>query len=495
MAKRAIGIEIGPDRIRAVQLRRTRRELRLERIHTQLISDDGRPGKDPLTNTATALKSIMRKGNFRAGLPIAVAMPPGCVVFQTLETDLPDAGLVRRVIKFEMEEDFPLPVEDLVLDTCGTRELPNEKRTVLVAGVKRSTLQEKVATLAAAGLECSLAAADVCALHEAVVTNHPDATKGRVLIVYLSDSRTILAAGENGNLLTGRNLARPANGDAAGNEYSTETALMLAREIELSWRDTFSNSIPSSTPLILGGDPDLTQRLSRMFQEELPCRVTMLNPFASIACPGDQETDPRFAVAIGLALEATRAKPRGANFLLADSLKEDQAAGVRKGLTFAAILVGAVVAAWIAGLFLQRHALESRYSDVKAEMKEIFRTTVPEEKNIVDELKQIEDRLQALRKEHDTFSSVAHKGMSRFRILQCISAKIPAHLNVRISEMSILGDSVRLTGATDSVGAVDEVRSALLTAPEFSTVVPQDVAVASATGTVQFTLSIAVRAE
>ena len=494
MARRAIGIDIGPKRIRAVQLLRSRGRLRLEHAHTQEI-DSGDTSKEAIVaRTADALKSLMQEGGFRRSVPVAVAMPHGSVLFQTLETDLPELEHVRSVLRFELEDDLPLPVDGLVIDICGARDLPDRRKSVLVGAVSRTALHERVEALTAADIECEFVGVSACAILAAIAANHPSATGSPLVMIYMNDSHTILAIADHGRLVTVRNLAQPGsqNENVSDNEVSKDAVSTLVREIELTWRDTFHTPIPASAHVVLGGDEQIIGHLSMALHEQLPCELTVLDPFAQVTCPDGQPKDARYGIAVGLAAGVLAGKNQYPNFLTADSFKTSQAAGIRTGLLFLGMLLSVLAGVWVVNLFLQLNGLEAQNRDIETEMRQVFQDALPEETIIVDELSQLEERLQTLRGEYDAVSSVAASGISPLRILERISANIPAGLGVRISDMAIVGDTVQLKGTVGSFKAVDELQARLEAAPEFVGVAIRDVGVGRTTGEVPFSLLITV---
>ncbi len=69
-----------------------------------------------------------------------------------------------------------------------------------------------------------------------------------------------------------------------------------------------------------------------------------------------------------------------------------------------------MVVAWMLGLFLKLGRLESRNQRVRQEVRQVFLETLPEAAGTTDELIQLaemEQRVAALRSEHDAFASVA----------------------------------------------------------------------------------------
>ena len=498
MARRSIGIDITPSKIYAVQLQKRGHELHLERASCKTIGNENSSEEETAPEIITALKSLIEEGGFHGHVPVAVAVPDGAVLFQNMESDLPGLDHVRQVIGFELEDDFPLPAHELAIDICSSRKTANQRWALLVAAARKDALQERMKTLAEAGIECDVVGANVCALHAAITANYPEMAKERSVIVQAGERGTLIAIAQAGNLLTVRNVPPPLErpGDLQSNARTKELASTLVREVELTWRDAFAEPLSSSTRIVLGGETELAERLADVFRKELPCETTILDPFVRIRRSDEGEIGLAYTIAIGLALGAMGEKPPGMNFLAADRLKAKRTVGVRRALVLLGILLAAIAASWVVGLFLQLRRLENQNQAVRTEMNQIFLSALPEAKHIVNEeaqVQELEGRLKALRDEYNAFSSVGISGMTPLAVLQKISASVPRNLNAKISEMDIGGRLVQLKGTTDSFRSVDELRGHLLEVPEFAAVETGPVDMGRGESEVRFTFFITVK--
>lgn len=431
---------------------------------------------------AEVVRSLVGAAGLRADVPATVTLPAGEVFFRSLETDIVRPEHLRQVLAFELEDDLPVPAASLVMDICSIRELPDGNRGLLVGAVPRSLLRAVAGDLEEAGIQCRAVDADVCALLALARRSVPEVADGPFMLVYVDEGRAVLGVSDRGRLLTARCLPPVGAEEGAPGE--------LAKEMELTWRDAFDGPAPPSLSVILGGDAGLVDRLAAAVPEETPCEVTTLDPFASVEPQDTQSIDPMLAVAIGAALRGAGGAPGGMDFLAAEAGTARSAAEVKKALVVFGLLLAAVALTWIVGLFLRLDRREREYQAVRAEMRRVFKEALPDEVNIVDELQQLDQRLQSLREEHDALSSVLGGGLPPLRVLQHVSTGIPARLQVEISELSIAGDSVRLTGKAESFAAVDEVTKQLQAVPGFRTVATRDAEVEPRTGAVRFTLTI-----
>ncbi len=66
---------------------------------------------------------------------------------------------------------------------------------------------------------------------------------------------------------------------------------------------------------------------------------------------------------------------------------------LRKELITCAALVGAIAVFWLLGLFVRLSILEANYARIKNQIRDVFQTALPQEKNIVNPLVQLEQKL------------------------------------------------------------------------------------------------------
>lgn len=487
--KRSIGIDISRDKVRVVQLGHSRGRLSLEQACVQQIPNSTSLNENSVTDLRTLIKAIMTQEGFDTHATATVAMPSDRVFFHSFRTELSKDEDVRRLLKFELEDDFPVPFDDLVADICSCRELKEHKRQFLVGAVSRSELRDWVKILTEAGVECSVVTADACALHTALAFSHDLAYKLPSIIIYADGSRTILAISENNRLVCVRNLNYQ---DVSVNEdnTSTVTASMLTREIELTWRAIFNSCSPVPTRILVSGNNELIQNLSEALTKETNYEIIILDPFVRIRCPAQQHVDSELTIALGLALMGANKNIDVLNFLAADALKEDQKVKTKQSALVFGVLLLAIGILLVGNLFIQLNTLESQRQSIKRQIRQVFIQTLPEEKRIVNELAQMTEQFERLKAEYSTFATAISNRTSPLRILQGISEKITPDENISVSNISINAESVRLSGTATSFESVDNVISMLHQIDEFDRVELQSTDIDPRSSRLRFSLLI-----
>ena len=161
--KRAIGIDINKNYISLVQLCSRAGRFSMEKTFIREISNGCSAKEISTDNIFVEIKDIIDKEGFDTKAPAIISMPFGKIFFHNYTTEISTDKYLKKLIKFELEDDFPIPFDDLVTDICGYRDLNGEEREFLVGAVNRSKLQDWMKKISDAGIDCPIVTADVFA--------------------------------------------------------------------------------------------------------------------------------------------------------------------------------------------------------------------------------------------------------------------------------------------------------------------------------------------
>jgi Tfp pilus assembly protein PilN len=132
-------------------------------------------------------------------------------------------------------------------------------------------------------------------------------------------------------------------------------------------------------------------------------------------------------------------------------------------------------------------SLETNYARIKNETTEVFQSTLPQEKNIVSPLVQLEQKLQSFREDYQLFASFRPDSLSSLEVLHSLTIHRPSQTNMKVDDLLIAADTVRISGTCNSFESVYQWQRLLREVPVFTTVEVQDVQ-RQPQGTVGFTL-------
>jgi len=106
---------------------------------------------------------------------------------------------------------------------------------------------------------------------------------------------------------------------------------------------------------------------------------------------------------------------------------------------------------------------------LEEEVRNVFTSTFPDVKRIVDPLQQMRVKLQEIKK-NATFSIETNRSVMTIDVLNDISRYIPKQIDVVLSSIIIGADNVLISGDTGGFDAVDDVKSNLENAALFKNV-------------------------
>ena len=469
MSKRCIGIDIGFSYLRAVQITRTGEELCVEKVF-------GAKTRRSIDSPQEIIRALCGKHGFDRRSDVAISMPNDAVFYRSLETDYTELEQIRQTPMSALEHNIPIESEEIVAQVCSQRRLPDDKCSVLTAAVSKTSLQERLNILAGTKMRPNLIETAIFAIHSTVVINHPEAATGRAIIAYIDDSYLALAVTEDNNIVIVRNIPIASQTDTNTDLNSVEAARSLTREAEVTWQKAFGEELAEDALIYLATAGDIAADFVTAITENSRFEIVAVEPYAMVKRCFEKNGDVEICVAEGLALRALAPeKTVGVNFLEAGNGGTKPKLNLKKELIICAALAAAIVVVSFAGLFIQLFRLEAKYTNVKNEIEEVFRRTMPEEKNIVNPLVQLEQKLVSFRKDYQLFATFYPANSSPLKVLHGITSNTPSQGNIKIDDLLITAESVRLKGSCDSFDAVYQWQRLLQNIPGFALVDVQDV--------------------
>jgi Tfp pilus assembly protein PilN len=266
-------------------------------------------------------------------------------------------------------------------------------------------------------------------------------------------------------------------------------AQVLTREIEMTLRSIFGPNFNNRLRVYVSSDNELLGDLSTILPEVINCEVISLNPFAKIDC-SKKKPNAGIVVATGLALIGTNEVPDVLNFLAIEEFSSDRRAETKRGLFVTGALILMIGALLVIRLLFELNNLQNQHNLVKEQIREVFIQTLPGEKRIVNEFAQMSEQLRTIQAEYSALAAGLRERVLPLKILQVISEKIIPEQNIRIYDISMAPESVRLVGVAPSFESVDNLMSALRQVSEFNTIEVQNVDIDPKSGGVRFTFSI-----
>ncbi|MBN2130865.1 MAG: PilN domain-containing protein [Sedimentisphaerales bacterium] len=476
-----VGIDITGRSVRIVQISRKHERLFVPRTYTKRAGP-----QEPAAENAPAgslLAEALREAGIEANVPVVVGLPYDKVFFSSFRTDLAKQEDVRRLLKFELEDDFPVPFDDLVIDICGDRTVNERESEYLIAAVSRREMDACLHELRETGRKCAVLSTDVCAL-QAVVQVACPYESGPLMILHADGHRMILGAVQDNGVVYARHVACAEPGAAT-----------LAREVELARRAVFSRQGVEPIGIFLSGSEESVAELSEPLASATGCEIRRADLWPQVESSQAPELGGQYDVALGYALIGLGLGNEAPNFLGADVSQADRTAKskAKHAAAVSVVLLAAILALFGAKLFGDLRTLKAEDTRLEDEIRTVFTDAFPDEKKIVNELAQMTEHLKSLRKERDTLAAAVGQRVRPLRILHVLSERMTAEKGIGISSFSIKDATVQLAGTGRSFESVEQFLQELRQVPEFASVELEDVALSQGSDRPAFRLLISVR--
>ena len=348
-----LGIDIGDDALRVAGLRKVLSGYIVTRIACYPWDDERTPAE-----AGTLLAGLRHEtGPARA----AIALPASGCSLKTASLPPGKPVDLARIARFEAENQFPLPLRDLVWGYTLTPEASSGRQHAVIAGARRLLVDERLALLKQAGMTPAVLLPTPLAAAGAV--SHPN---GRYLLVVAGTQWSDLCLYDDQRLLGCRSVL-------AGNPLAAGWTERIAREIQ-PWIGGGENP----ERIVLAGA--VTGKTAGMLADLSELPVDLGDPWQDIRNAREVQADMpdsplAYAAAIGLARAALGG--RGMNLLPAELLEERV-----KQRKFAWSLAGlAVLAALLVPVVMSgQQTLQQRQAglqQMRAQVQQVRKTAGP----------------------------------------------------------------------------------------------------------------------
>lgn len=473
--------------MRAVQMARTPDGFRVEKtfgIQTRRSTD----------SPVDILRELTGAQGFDRKAEVVASLPHHAVFFADTQIDTAALKKLGTADTSALRDSFPIPAEEAILQVCSMRPLADGRHAVLVAATSSDLLQEELHLLSEARIRPTIVDTAITAAHTAVIVNHPEARQAVALLCCVDESLLTLAVTQDGEILMVRNIPLVLPQGHEPDALARQVTDVLGREIDITWQKLFGADPDTGLRVFLIASPKTAGPLATAIEGEIDCRTTVVDPYAHIERPTGTDAGFPVCVAEGLALRTLLPQPSGRiNFLTPYLTRTKPRVNIRRELAACAAFAAAIIVIWTLGLFVRRAHLESQYERIKTQERDLFRQTLPEEKNIVNPLAQLQQKLDAFRDESALLTSFQPGRLTALEVLHLLSTHRPAEGGPRLDDLLIAADSARVTGSCNSFAAVSEWQRMLEEVPGFDIADGPNPQKDAQTGKVRFTLSLSTR--
>jgi general secretion pathway protein L len=453
-----VGIDVEPDEIRVVVIKRRLREQRIEEVFI-VPRSDRRNGESVRDQVQEIIRRYQKPG---LHVQFAVNAPASDVGVYMVELPFHDEARLRQTVPFALESLMPLRLEDVTIGyfVSGTSD---KGLTQVVAGAlvknARCPAESVVYGMDREGVILDV---DGCSLFSGV---QPMPTEPAVLLDVETERWTLVIV-NGGHIVRMRSFS--SQRDHALREFQRtvrsweyETGMVLARIL-------ISGSCASDVSVLAAIRDSIGQSV----------KSDLVHPFQGAVCAGEFEDDYLHVKAYGLARRAAGLERTGLDFLSVDSGDAVSRTGLSSFRTTVACLLALSFSgmAYIGGM---RYRMESEYETVRRESARMFQEIMPPGTAMIDAAAQIEQHLTARERVSDYIRRFARDDAAAVDMLRILSAALPEGVKVVMERLELKEGSLQCRGKVDSYRDLDKLKDALVRSGKFSRIVMSDMQTSS----------------
>lgn len=493
MPEKILGLDIGRDSIKAVQVMAGLRGYEVTGIDLVNIDKEG--------GTEDALKKLFKSGIFTDSICITALHSKG-FFFRNIRLPFKNKKKITQTIAYELEPLIPCPADDVLIDYVITGQ--TDQTNIFSAAVHKSIVGDLAKRLEKCRVEASIINIDAVSVASRLLIRGAVAARcGLLLDIGASDTTGVLFW--KGAILHirhlpfgGENITR-AIADTLKIEFSeaekrkrTGDTGEAEEEISVVCGKFFSevkntlqflilkgNLKENPSKILLTGGGALYPPIQKEMEAFFSLPVEMLDISEADDITMEQEVKNRWNPmlmnhALALAIRETK-KGAGFNFARKEFGPKRKYEKFRKDFKWAAAIVFIILCAFGVDLYIDYHYDLARLNKLKSGITAVFKKTCPEVTRIVDPIQQLKVKIADARNSSSGLN-VAGSGIRTLDIIMYISRLVPESTDFLITSFTYDGATVKIKGETDNFNSVDEIKKSLGKSNYF-----KDVTISSAT--------------
>jgi hypothetical protein len=480
MGKRILGLDIQNNGLAAVLVNSGFKESRVEaftRIEFPEMegNDNGLPA---------ALDKLIEEMPVSDGICIA-SMPADHVAFRNLKVPFKQEKKIRQILKFELEPTLPFPIDDVVVDFHALKlDGQGEQTDVIAAACNANGLRNILDLLTARGIHPEIVT--VSGFPSALCLGRLGNIPENALVVDVRSGSSTIFVMNSGQL----NMVRTLPADRAYDSRTDMLGQNIQRTLyaleEISDKPFHPGHIFVTGPAL--GENGIVSSLTRLLNVPIS-RIDLLSDIESRIkeMPAESWKPYQMNNALALALlEVIGIK--GLNFRQGPFAIKKRWTEYRKNIITSGILIGALIIVWLSSVSIDYFYKKNQLDKINNQLKQMFQTTFPGVKKIVDPVQQMRVRIDELRK----ISLLPSDGNNTLAIdiLNNISKSIPSNIDAKFTRTVIGEDNVVINGDTDTFNSVDTIKSRLEQVDAFQSVTIVSTTKEDASNRIKFRLKI-----
>jgi type II secretion system protein L len=449
MSRQILAIDIRNDSIAAVLLNLG---LKLNTVVTSTTvplptsSDE----EDPLVQALLHLRDEIDISTAN----IAVALPAEGILYRKLQIPFKEDSKIRQVLPFELEPLLPIRIENLKFDFHKNHFA--DQTDILAVAIDQSLLQRYMDALTEANIRPQLVVPGGFPLVRYLSGSNGHSSE-QMLVLDVESDKTTLFVVNSGKIELARRLSSTVH-----NEQAAEALALRIRQTLTAMSEHQNDFILPAKVYLTGPaliDQNVFQRITLSL--ELPGEKVDLVKWAP-RLEMDNLTNwvpHTMSNALALALLEADGQPC-ANFHRTTSPLRNFWKAYRSYIMGPAILLAVSLLIGLCSVIIDKHYLNKTVKKLDAQIKQVYLSTFPGStmKNNIDPLDLMKSKIKELQS-GDRSSGLNPISVRTIDVLLQVSQLIPKDIDVLLTQMTVSGGSVTISGETGDFNSVDDIKS------------------------------------
>ena len=479
MSKKILGLDIRYDSVSAVLVKNNIRENFIEAHEYVPITDQ----KDLESIISYSLDIIVKKMDISGSVCIA-SFPSDQISYRNIQVPFKNRKKIKQILPFELETTMPFKVEDLVIDfdtlTSGDRN------DLIVAAVEKAGIQLYLNKLKSFNIDPKIitVGGSAAALCLASLADTPD----NFLFVDTGNKKCAVFIVKSRQLYYIRSFRINSV-----NSSKIESLCKNIKQAISTFEEIFHLAFQPDL-IITTGNSIGTSIFEKEMENILGISVRRADLVADTSVqiknhPKNSWKPETMDNAFALSLVELK-RLNSLNFINDSFSLKKYWEENKKGLFITGCLASLVLATSFSNVIVNTYLMEKKLSGIEQKITDLFKTTFPDVKNIVDPLHQMRVGIEKAHKSSLSQGATHNRDIRTIDIINEISRLIPEEIDVEVAKFVFGAENVMLTGNTDTFNSVNIIKSKLEQVEFFKQVVISSADVDKFENRVRFKLQI-----
>ncbi|MDO9465632.1 MAG: type IV pilus assembly protein PilM [bacterium] len=488
-AKNGIGLDIGSNSVKVVELVKTPQGIELK--NANIVSIKAKDGRAKEENILSALTEAIAPFEKLTKSQLVVSMPGRSVIVRHFKVPSVGASRIRQIIKYEAQQQVPFPLEEVVWDYQILEEDDKAAQEINIAlvAVKSGLINDLLARISGLGIAVDLIEATSFAVFNCAKFNNV-LDNGPIVLIDIGATSTDISVAKGKQLvftrsihIAGNDITKAIQKEQSIGFEDAEKAKFKKEDLNaaVSVLETLSGEIHRSISfymsqmdrksefrkVVLTGQTSNLKEIAEFLSNNLKMEVVGLNPFSNILISNkrvlnivDQNSNA-WSVAIGSALTALGESDTKANLLPLKLITEKKLKKKRVPLIMSAVLLILI--------FITVHIFTLQSYTIKDSKLQRINDILKKYDSFIPRINELKEERTKIKQRLSVSKSVILKRDLWARTLMEISRLTPS--SIVISQFSSTakegGSTLSAVGVADSYPAIDDFISRLKFSPYF----------------------------